>query len=139
MHTLLRFARLLPVIALFAACWLVVLASAAVAQTGDPTTVPDVFDKAQVIALIGGVILPFAVALLTNAKATGILKSVVAVVCAGLLALGTYLTDTGGAATWRGALSVFVITIVVAAGSRVTVTGGADDALARRTARFGIG
>lgn len=133
--------RLLHLLVLIALITLIVfaLAGVAVAQTGQAATIPDLFDKAQVIALLGGVVLPFVVALLTKAYATGLVKSIVALICAGLVALATYLTNTGGATTWRGALSVFVVTIVAAAGSRVTITGGADTALANKTSSFGVG
>lgn len=118
---------------------LVALSGMAWAQTGSGGTSLDLFDKAQLVALIGGTVLPFVVALLTKAHASKLVKSLMAVIAAGLVALGTYLTNTGGSTTWRGALSVFVITIIVAAGTRVTVTGGADDALARKTAGLGVG
>jgi hypothetical protein len=72
-------------------------------------------------------------------KASGWIKSAISAGSAALLALGSYLTDTGGAHTWKGALSVFVIALVSAAASRVTVTGGADSKLAAATPNVGIG
>lgn len=101
--------------------------------------VVDILDKAQIIALIAGVLLPFLVAVLTKARASGAVKALVAFVCAGLLALATYLGDVEGAATWKGALSVFVIAVITAAGSRVTLTGGADTALNNATGNVGVG
>ncbi len=89
-------------------------------------------DTAQIIALAGGVLIPFVVALLAKVNASGSVKSLIAVLTAGLLAIATWATDTAGAHTWRGALSVFVVALVSAAASRVTVTGGADDKLAAK-------
>lgn len=118
-----------------------VLAGVAYAQAEAAGSVPalDLFDKAQLIAFVGGWVLPLAVALLTKLRASGLVKSIVALVCAGLLALGTYLTDTGGATTWEGAVSVFAIAIVVAGATRYAVTGGLDDRLARATPNVGVG
>lgn len=100
--------------------------------------VANLFDTAQLIALIGGVLIPFVVALLAKINASGPVKALLAFLSAALLALGTYFTDTTGAHTWRGALSVFVIALVTAAASRVTITGGADTALQAKTGNFGI-
>lgn len=130
--------RILRLLFLVIVLTLLVTAPAYAAGT-DAGTELDLFDKAQLIGLLGGAILPFVVALLTNIRASKLVMSLTALVAAGLVALGTYLTDTGGATTWRGALSVFVITIITAAGTRVTITGGADDALQRKTAGFGLG
>jgi hypothetical protein len=101
--------------------------------------VANLFDTAQLVALIGGVVIPFVVALLAKANASGAVKSALAVLSAALLALGTYLADATGSHTWKGAVSVFVIAIVSAAASRVTVTGGADTKLQNATASFGVG
>lgn len=89
----------------------------------------NVFDTAQLIALAGGVLIPFVVALLAKVNASGSVKALLAFLSAALLALGTYLTSTDGSHTWKGAVSVFVIALVSAAASRVTVTGGMDTAL----------
>lgn len=99
----------------------------------------NLFDAAQIVALLGGVVIPFVVALLAKANASGTVKSVIAFVSAALLALGTYLTDTAGSHTWKGALSVFFLALVSAAASRVTVTGGADTALQIKTGTVGFG
>ena len=90
----------------------------------------DIFnDTAQLLALVGGVIIPFVVALLSRPTASPAVKATLAVISAGLLALGTYLTNTDGSRTWQGALSVFVIALVMAAASRVSVTGHSVDKL----------
>jgi peptidoglycan/LPS O-acetylase OafA/YrhL len=128
--------RLAGVIGL--AC-LTVLVLATAASAADGTTITDVFNTAQLLALIGGVVLPFVVALLSKIHASAFVMAAIATACSGLLALGTYLANMGGAHTWKGALSVFVITVVMAAASRVTITGGADKALQARTGGFGLG
>ena len=135
-HPLLR--RALSLV-LLASLLVFVLASVAAADTGGTTTIPDLFNTAQLIALIGGVVIPFVVQLLTKYAASPWVMSVVAVLSAGLLALGTYLTDTAGAHTWKGGVSVFVIALVSAAASRVTVTGGFDTKLGLKTENFGLG
>src|SRR5690349_3568313 len=93
------------------------------AQVGAPShdapALVNIFDTAQIIALVGGVVIPFVVALLARAQASGFVKAVLAVLSAALLALATYLTDTAGSHTWKGALSVFVVAVVSAAASRV--------------------
>jgi high-affinity Fe2+/Pb2+ permease len=79
-------------------------------------------DTAQLIALVAGVVIPFVVAFLSRPTSSPTLRAVLAAVSAGLVALGTWLTDTSGSHTWRGALSVFVVALVSAATSRVTLT-----------------
>lgn len=86
-------------------------------------------DPAQLLALVGGVVIPFLVALLSRPSASPAVKAALAVISAGLLALGVYLTNTDGARTWQGAVSVFVIALVMAAASRVSVTGHSVDKL----------
>jgi hypothetical protein len=136
---------LLRVVFVTAAALFVLIAFAGIAgaqvgaPSGDAPAVVNIFDTAQLIALIGGVVIPFVVALLARANASGFMKAVLAVLSAALLALATYLTDTAGSHTWKGALSVFVIAVVSAAASRVTVTGGADTALQAKTGSFGVG
>lgn len=82
----------------------------------------DITEPATYIPIIAGVIIPFVVALLTKANASPNVKTLLAFLSAGLLALGTYLTDTTGAHTWKGAVSVFVVALVTAAASRVSLT-----------------
>lgn len=94
--------------------------------------VASLFDTAQIIALVGGVLIPFVVALLAKVNASASVKSLLAFLTAALLALGTYLTQTEGSVTWKGAVSVFGLALVSAAASRVTITGGADDKLAAK-------
>lgn len=129
-HPFLR--RALTLLWLVAVLLMLVMATAAVAATGGTPTIVNIFDTAQLLALAGGVLLPFVVALLAKVNASALVKAAIATVSAGVLALGTYLTNTSGGHTWEGAISVFVITIVIAAGSRVTITGGADTALAKK-------
>lgn len=92
----------------------------------------DITAPATYIPIIAGVIIPFFVALLAKQDASGWVKSAIAALSAGLVALGLYLSDTVGAHSWEGAASVFVLALVSAAASRVTITGGADTALARK-------
>lgn len=91
------------------------------------------------VPLVAGVLIPFAVALLTKINATAWQKSLVAVFCLALTALGTYLMDTGNSHTWKGALTAFLLALFAAASSRLTVTGGADTRLNYATPNFGIG
>jgi len=91
------------------------------------------------VPLLAGVLIPFVVALLTKINASAFQKSLIAVLCLGLTALGTYLMDTGQSHTWRGAATAFVLALFAAASSRLTVTGGADTKLNVLTANFGIG
>ncbi len=80
------------------------------------------------IPVVSGVILPFLVALVAHQKASGLVKAGLAAVGAGLSALIVYLQNDS--LTWQGAVSAFLLAVIVAAGTRVTVTGGADDKLA---------
>ena len=91
------------------------------------------------IPLVAGVLIPFVVALLTKLEAPAWVKSLVAVVCLALTALGTYLMDTGQSHTWKGAATAFVLALFAAASSRLTVTGGGDTRLAIATRGFGVG
>lgn len=99
----------------------------------DPT------EYATWVPLAAGVLIPFAVALLTKINASALQKSLVAVFCLALTALGTYLMDTGQSHTWKGAVTAFLLALFAAASSRLTVTGGADTKLNVATANFGIG
>lgn len=132
---------LLFVVVLVAALMFAMTGMAYAQSTGDVTspTVKNLFDTAQLIAWVGGVLLPFVVALLTKARAKLWVMSLIAVLSAGLIALGTYLADVSGAKTWRDAVSVFVIAVVSAAASRYTITGGADTWLKAKTPHFGVG
>jgi len=100
----------------------VFLAVPAVAADGTTPQLVNLFDTAQLLALVGGVLIPFVVASLVNASASDNIKTALAFLATGLTALGTYLTGTDGARTWKGALSVFVIAFVIAAASQKTFT-----------------
>lgn len=91
------------------------------------------------IPLLAGVLIPFVVALLTKVNASGMVKSMIAVLCLSLTALGTYLMDTGQSHTWKGAATAFFLALFAAASSRLTVTGGADTKLNVVTGNFGVG
>lgn len=91
------------------------------------------------IPILGGVIIPFVVALLTKVTAPASVKSAIAVLCLALVALGTYLIDEGGSHTWRGALQAFILALFAAASSRLTVTSPLDDRLNAATGNFGVG
>lgn len=91
--------------------------------THDAPAIVNIFDTAQLIALIAGVVIPFVVALLARPNASGTVKAILATLAAGLTALATYLGNVDGSHTWKGAVSVFVVAVVVAAASRVTLTG----------------
>lgn len=109
-----------------AALVLVVLAAPAGAQVGAPSSdapaIVNLFETAQLVALVAGVIIPFVVALLANASASANLKTFLAFLATGITALGTYLLDTSGAHTWKGAVSVFVVAFVIAATSQKAFT-----------------
>jgi hypothetical protein len=91
------------------------------------------------VPLLAGVLIPFAVALLTKVNASPLVKSVIATLCLALTALGTYLMDTGASHTWKGAATAFFLALFAAASSRLTVTGGADTKLNVVTGNFGVG
>jgi hypothetical protein len=91
------------------------------------------------VPLVAGVLIPFVVALLTKLEAPAWVKSLVAVFCLALTALGTYLMDVGQSHTWKGALAAFFLALFAAASSRLTVTGGYDTRLAIATRDFGVG
>jgi hypothetical protein len=82
----------------------------------------DVTNATTWVPIVAGVIIPFVVAYLARAKASGNVKSLLAAVSAGLVALGLYLGDVAGAHSWQGAASVFVLALVTAAASRITLT-----------------
>lgn len=86
-------------------------------------------DPAQLLAFVGGVLIPFLVALLARPAASGNAKALLSFLSAGLLALGLYLTEVTGAKSWQGALSVFIIALITAAASRVSLTGHQVDAV----------
>lgn len=98
-----------------------------------------ILDPAIYLPLVGGVLIPFLVALLTKYHASGWLKGVVAFVVTGLTALGVYVADIGQSHTWHGALTAFLLAAVGAVVSRTAYTGGLDTKLALKTANFGIG
>jgi hypothetical protein len=98
----------------------------------------DITNTATWVPIIAGVVIPFFVALLARQDASGWVKSLIAGGSAALVALGTYLSDVDGAHSWKGAASVFVLALISAAASRVTLTGGADAALAAKVPK-GIG
>lgn len=82
----------------------------------------DITETSTYIPIIAGVIIPFVVALLTKATAGPNVKTALSVVAAALTALGLYLGDAAQAHTWEGAASIFVLTLITAAASRVSVT-----------------
>jgi hypothetical protein len=92
----------------------------------------DITVYATWIPLLAGVVIPFVVALLAKQNASGWVKSAIAALSAALVALATYLADVSGAHSWKGAASVFVLALISAAASRVTITGGADAKLAEK-------
>jgi hypothetical protein len=98
----------------------------------------DITAPATYIPLIAGVIIPFLVALIAKQDAGGTIKSVLAAVAAALTALGLYLGDASGAHSWEGAASIFILTLITAAASRVTLTQDKVDAVAEKTAGTGI-
>jgi hypothetical protein len=92
----------------------------------------DITDPATYVPIIAGVIIPFLVALIAKANTSGTVKSGLAALGAALTALGLYLTDTTGVRTWAGAASAFVLALVIAAASRVSLTGDKVDAVAAK-------
>ena len=82
----------------------------------------DITAPATWIPIVAGVIIPFFVALLAKADASPNVKSVLAVLSAALVALGAYLADVSHAQSWKGAASIFVLALITAGASRVTLT-----------------
>ena len=82
------------------------------------------------VPILAGVVIPFLVALIAKANASGTLKSVLAALGAALTALALYLGDVDHVQSWKGAASVFVLTLVAAGASRVTLTQDKVDAVA---------
>jgi hypothetical protein len=99
----------------------------------------DITEPATYVPLIAGVIIPFLVAIIAKSDASGTLKSLLAAVAAALTSLALYLSDASGAHSWEGALSIFVLTLITAAASRVTLTEDKVDAVAEKTSGVGIG
>lgn len=91
----------------------------------------DISQPATYVPIIAGVIIPFLVALIAKADASGTVKSLLAAVAAALTALGLYLGDAAHAQTWEGAASIFILTLVTAAASRVTLTQDKVDTVAQ--------
>lgn len=100
---------------------------------------PDITHASTYLPLIGGVLIPFVVALLAKQHVSGLVTSAIALASAGLVALGTYVADVNTSHTWRGALTAFVLALSAAAFSRVTVTGGLDTKVNQATPTFGFG
>ena len=92
----------------------------------------DITNYATWIPIVAGVIIPFFVALIAKANASGNVKALLAALSAALVALGTYLADVAHAHSWKGAASVFVLALVSAAASRVTLTQHKVDAVAAK-------
>jgi VIT1/CCC1 family predicted Fe2+/Mn2+ transporter len=84
------------------------------------------------VPVVAGVIIPFVVALIAKADASGTVKSLLAVLAAALVALGLYLGDASHAQTWKGAASIFVLTLITAGASRVTLTEDKVQAVAAK-------
>lgn len=84
------------------------------------------------IPVVAGVVIPFLVALIAKANASGTVKALLAALSAALVALGMYLADVSHAQTWKGAASIFVLTLVTAAASRVTLTEDKVQAVAAK-------
>ncbi len=98
----------------------------------------DVTNFATWIPIVAGVIIPFFVALIAKQNASGNLKALLAALSAALVALGMYLSDAG-VHTWKGAASAFVLALVSAGASRVTLTEHQVQAVAAKTADKGVG
>ncbi len=98
----------------------------------------DITQASTYVPVIAGVVIPFLVALIAAQNANPTVKSLLAAVAAALTALGLYLTDTAHVQTWAGAASVFILTLVTAAASRVTLTQNHVDNVAAK-APGGIG
>lgn len=90
----------------------------------------DISDISTWAPILAGVVLPFLVALIAKANASGTLKSVLAALGAALTALVLYLSDVDHVQSWEGAASVFVLTLVAAGASRVTLTEHKVEAVA---------
>ena len=82
----------------------------------------DITQPATYVPIIAGVIIPAIVAVLTKANASPNIKSLLAILAAALTSLGLYLSDTSHVQTWAGAASAFVLALVIAGASRVTLT-----------------
>ncbi len=99
----------------------------------------DLTDGATWIPVVAGVIIPFFVALIAKANASGTVKSLLAALSAALVALGMYLGDVAGAHSWKGAASVFVLALITAGASRITLTEDKVQAVAAKTSNVGVG
>jgi hypothetical protein len=99
----------------------------------------DITAPATWVPIVAGIIIPFLVALIAKQNASGTVKSLLAAIGAALTALGLYLADASHAQSWKGAASIFVLTLVTAAASRVTLTEDKVQAVAAKTAEVGIG
>lgn len=92
----------------------------------------DLTEASTYVPVIAGVVIPFLVALIAKQDASGTVKSLLAALSAALVSLGLYLSDAAHAQSWRGAASIFLLTLVTAAASRVTLTEDKVDAVAAK-------
>lgn len=92
----------------------------------------DVTEFGTWLPVFAGVIIPFLVALIAKIDASGTVKSLLAAVGASLTALAVYIADESSVRTWAGAASIFIVTLIIAAASRYTLTEDKVEALAKK-------
>lgn len=82
----------------------------------------EITQPATYVPLLAGLVIPFVVAWLAKPHASPNVQTVLALIAAGLTAVGTYLADVSQAHSLAGALSVMVTALISAAASRITLT-----------------
>lgn len=95
---------------------------------------------ASLVALACAFLIPLVGTVLTKPTANAWLKSGVAVVLAGLTAVGAKVADVHGAVSVKQLAAVGALALIGAGGARLsTLIGTAEDWLSAKTAKWGLG
>jgi uncharacterized protein YacL len=132
----------LAILLVLAAFVVIGLASPAHAADATNPTVqgtPILTVDAGLVALVAGILIPLLNTLLTKLTASPLLKSIVAIVLAGITAVGAAVAGVSGATDVKGLVIVFLLALVSAAGHRFTWLSGVENWLARKFPNKGVG
>lgn len=95
---------------------------------------------ASLVALGAGFLIPLLTAFVTKPTANAWLKSAIAVVLAGVSAVGAKVADVHGAVNVKQLAAVGALALVAAGGARLsTLLGTIEDWLSAKTAKWGLG
>lgn len=95
--------------------------------------------NAQTVALILGIGIPFVTAYATKLNASPWLKTLVAVVLAALGTVSASVVGLKGAASLSGLVTAFVLALISAGATRISLTGHVVSAIAEKTPNKGLG